>query len=80
VLCYDLEVRTLADWCELDEEAYKRFRLLPNFAKDRLRLLPKLKEKVDFVNLALVGVLNSFLFFRLKYWTRTTELEIFFKY
>jgi len=53
VLCYDLGVRTLADWCELDEEAYKRFRLLPNFAKDRLRFLPKLKEKVDFVNLAL---------------------------
>lgn len=53
VLCYDLQVRTIADWCKVDEEALKRFRLLPNFAKDKLRQLPQKVDQTDFVNLAL---------------------------
>ena len=56
VLCYDLRIRTLADLSKLDEEALKRFRLLPNFAKDQLRQLTQKAEKTDFVHLALVGV------------------------
>ncbi|KAJ7388033.1 hypothetical protein OS493_040265 [Desmophyllum pertusum] len=53
VLCYDLRIRTLADLSKLDEEALKRFRLLPNFAKDQLRQLTQKAEKTDFVHLAL---------------------------
>lgn len=56
VLCYDLRVRTIADWLKLDDEALKRFRLLPNFAKEQLKLLPQKAEQTDFVNLALVGL------------------------
>ena len=56
VLCYDLQVRTIADWLELDDKALKRFRLLPNFAKEQLKLLPQKAEQTDFVNLALVGL------------------------
>ena len=56
VLCYDLRVHTIADWLKLDDEALKRFRLLPNFAKEQLKLLPQKAEQMDFVNLALVGL------------------------
>ena len=59
VLCYDLQVRTIADWQKLDEEALKRFRLLPNFAKEQLRTLPQQVEKTDFVSLALVSTVND---------------------
>jgi len=54
VLCYDLQIHSLADLNKLDEEKLKRFRLLPNFAKDRLRQLPENAEATDFVHLAKV--------------------------
>lgn len=56
VLCYDLQIRSLADLNKLDEEKLKRFRLLPNFAKDRLRQLPEKAKTTDFVHLAKVVV------------------------
>ena len=55
-------MRTIADWQKLDEEALKRFRLLPNFAKEQLRTLPQEAEKTDFVSLALVSTLVNDLF------------------
>ena len=54
VLCYDLQIRTLADLDKLNEEALKRFRLLPIFAKERLRQLPEVAKRTDFVHLAKV--------------------------
>ena len=54
-----MQVRTIADWQKLDEEALKRFRLLPNFAKEQLRTLPQEAEKTDFVSLALVSTVNN---------------------
>lgn len=56
VLCYDLKIRSIADLNELDDEALKRFRLLPKFAKDQLKQLPQQVGTADFVNLALVGL------------------------
>lgn len=56
VLCYDLKIRSIADLNGLDDEALKRFRLLPKFAKDQLKQLPQQVGKADFVNLALVGL------------------------
>ncbi len=55
VLCYDLKIRTLADLSKLDDEALKRFRLLPIFAKEKLRELPEKAKTTDFVHLAKVG-------------------------
>lgn len=52
VLCYDLQIHSLADLSKLDDEKLKRFRLLPNFAKDRLRQLPEKAKTTDFVYLA----------------------------
>ena len=54
-----MQVRTIADWQKLDEEALKRFRLLPNFAKEQLRTLPQEAEKTDFVSLALVSTVKK---------------------
>lgn len=54
VLCYDLQIHSLADLSKLDDEKLKRFRLLPNFAKDRLRQLPEKAKTTDFVYLAKV--------------------------
>lgn len=56
VLCYDLKIRSIADLNGLDDEALKRFRLLPKFAKDQLKQLPQQVGTADFVNLALVGL------------------------
>ena len=56
VLCYDLKVHTLDDLDKLDDEALKRFRLLPNSAKEQLRKLPEVAKRTDFVHLAKVGV------------------------
>ena len=79
VLCYDLQVRTIADWQKLDEEALKRFRLLPNFAKDQLRTLPQKAEETDFVSLALVSTLCmifSLVFYNGFYWNVSFYLLI----
>ena len=81
VLCYDLEVRTIADWQKLDEEALKRFRLLPNFAKDQLRTLPQKAEKTDFVALALVStvcMISSLVFYSELYWNASFYLLIIY--
>ena len=75
VLCYDLQVRTIADWQKLDEEALKRFRLLPNFAKDQLRTLPQKAEKTNFVALALVSTVCMIFSFSL---LQLVVLECFF--
>lgn len=53
VLCYDLKIRSIADLNGLDDEALKRFRLLPKSAKDQLKQLPQQVGTADFVNLAL---------------------------
>ena len=79
VLCYDLHVRTIADWQKLDEGALKRFRLLPNFAKDQLRTLPQKAEKTDFVALALVStvcMIFSLVFYMELYWNASFYLLI----
>lgn len=53
VLCYDLGIHTFEDWRNLDENALKRFRLLPQFAKGQLKLLAFKAKKSNFVTLAL---------------------------
>ena len=55
MLCYDLGIRSLDDLDKLDDNALKRFRLIPNFAKDRLKQLSTTVQQHDFVDLALVG-------------------------
>ena len=62
MLCYDLQIHSLADLNKLDEEKLKRFRLLPNFAKDRLRQLPGKVITTDFVYLAKVVVSSLFVY------------------
>ena len=57
MLCYDLGIRTFEDWRNLDENALKRFILLPQFAKGQLKLLALKAKKSNFVTLALVGAL-----------------------
>ena len=54
VLCYDLQIHSLADLNKVDEGKLKRFRLLPNSAEDRLRQLPEKAKRTDFVHLAKV--------------------------
>lgn len=54
VLCYDFQIHSFADLHKLDEVKLKRFRLLPNFAEDRLRQLPEKAKTTNFLQLAKV--------------------------
>jgi len=74
VLCYDLQIHSLADLNKLDDEKLKRFRLLPVFAKDRLRHLPEKAKTTDFVHLAKVMLQHFICLHQLQLVDRQSEL------